>query len=1066
VELRDRLQSSLGTTYTLERELGGGGMSRVFVAEEARLGRKVVVKVLPPELAADISIERFEREIKLAASLQQANIVPVLSAGDTGGVPYYTMPFVEGEGLRARLRNRRAMSISEVVSVLRDVARALAYAHERGIVHRDIKPDNVLLSGGAAVVTDFGIAKAISASRTHSDSATLTHLGNAIGTPAYIAPEQAAGDPDVDHRADIYSFGCMAYEMLTGQPPFANRAPQRLMAAHIGEKPQQILELRSDTPPALAAMVMRCLEKDASARQQTATELFAALDASTTSDAGHLALPEILLGGRRMLRKALVVYGGAFIAVAVLAKAAIVGIGLPDWVFPGALIVMALGLPVILFTAYTQYVARRALTTSLSFTPGGKPSTATHGTVAAIAIKASPHVSWRRVTFGGLYAIGAFITLIGAFMLMRALGIGPAGSLLGAGKFTTREPVLIADFAVTGTPDSGLGPVASDAVRAALSESSIISLVSPERVASALRRMERAPTSRLDLALARELAQREGIKAVVDGNVTGVSGGYILTLRLVTADSATELASFRETGDGPRGLIEAADRLARRLRSKIGESLRTVQASVPLAQATTGSLDALRKYSAAARAISIEGRYAKGAALARDAVAIDSTFASAWSQLAQAMFNASMPQAPQDSALERAFRNSSRLPERERLGVIARYYMQGPHRDRGKAVAAYEKLLRTDDRASGNTLALLYSYRGQSARAESLFTRDIGNDSFFLLPYTNAVDARLNQGKVRQAEAMLRIAQRRFPASPQVLRRDVYLRYAEGNLGEVERDVETLKSSPDPAARAYGVQFKAALASLEGRYAESTHWDREAGGVLAAQGASGIAVADSLKVLEADAWFHGSSDRVARAIDATLTALPLRDVAPADRPYFLAARVYALAGRPDKSRLVLEQYQREITDTALVRLGGPQLHLALAEIALAEHNTTVARAEFRLGDINPSDGFHESLCGTVCLSFNLARAFDLAEKPDSAIAMYERYLNTPSAWRLWLIDQLALAGTYKRLGELYEAKGERQKAASHYVRFIELWKNADAEFQPQVAEVRRRLVRLADSEKR
>src|SRR5207249_111585 len=147
--------------------------------------------------------------------------------------------------------------------VLRDVARALAYAHERGIVHRDIKPDNVLLSGGAAVVTDFGIAKAISASRTASGDATLTQLGTSIGTPAYISPEQAAGDPDIDHRADIYSFACMAYEMLTGQPPFTNRTPQRLMAAHMGEAPQSVLELRPDTPSALAAMVMRCLEKDA-----------------------------------------------------------------------------------------------------------------------------------------------------------------------------------------------------------------------------------------------------------------------------------------------------------------------------------------------------------------------------------------------------------------------------------------------------------------------------------------------------------------------------------------------------------------------------------------------------------------------------------------------------------------------------------------------------------------------------------------------------------------------------------------------------------------------------------
>ena len=162
MNLRDELQHTLGSAYTLERELGGGGMSRVFVADEARLRRKVVVKVLSPEMAEGISAERFEREIQLAASLQQANIVPVLNAGDAAGMPYYTMPFVEGESLRARLASGK-LSIPETVSILRDVARALAYAHERGIVHRDIKPDNVLLSRGTAVVTDFGIAKALAA---------------------------------------------------------------------------------------------------------------------------------------------------------------------------------------------------------------------------------------------------------------------------------------------------------------------------------------------------------------------------------------------------------------------------------------------------------------------------------------------------------------------------------------------------------------------------------------------------------------------------------------------------------------------------------------------------------------------------------------------------------------------------------------------------------------------------------------------------------------------------------------------------------------------------------------
>jgi serine/threonine-protein kinase len=282
MDLREQLQHTLGSSYTLERELGGGGMARVFVATETRLRRNVVVKVLTPDLAAGLSVERFEREIQLAASLQQANIVPVLSAGDMGGVPYYTMPYVEGESLRALLATRGARPISEVVSILHDVARALSYAHAHGVVHRDIKPDNVLLSHGAAVVTDFGIAKAISASRTAAreaaGDANLTQTGASIGTPAYMAPEQAAADPAIDHRADIYAFGCLAYELLTGHPPFAGVSLQGLMAAHLTETPKSVRELRVETPPPLASLVTRCLAKRAADRPGSANEILESLD--------------------------------------------------------------------------------------------------------------------------------------------------------------------------------------------------------------------------------------------------------------------------------------------------------------------------------------------------------------------------------------------------------------------------------------------------------------------------------------------------------------------------------------------------------------------------------------------------------------------------------------------------------------------------------------------------------------------------------------------------------------------------------------------------------------------
>jgi serine/threonine-protein kinase len=258
-------------------------MSSVFVARDNVLGRMVVVKVLPYELAATVSVDRFKREIMLSAALQHPHIVPVLSAGEADGLPFFIMPFVEGESVRARLA-RGPLSVREAVSILKDVARALQYAHGRGIIHRDIKPDNILLTAGTATVTDFGVAKAISASRETAKlapgnrSGTITLVGTSIGTPAYMAPEQAAGDPATDHRADLYALGIVGYEMLVGAPPFHGRAPQQLLAAQLTEAPQPIGQRRYDVPQALAQLIMRLLEKEPGKRPKTAYEVVRSLE--------------------------------------------------------------------------------------------------------------------------------------------------------------------------------------------------------------------------------------------------------------------------------------------------------------------------------------------------------------------------------------------------------------------------------------------------------------------------------------------------------------------------------------------------------------------------------------------------------------------------------------------------------------------------------------------------------------------------------------------------------------------------------------------------------------------
>src|SRR5687768_1633779 len=309
-QLRDRLQASLGAAYTLERELGGGGMARVFVATDPALGRQVVVKVLSPETAEGMSAERFTREIRLAAALQDPHIVPVLTAGQTDdGLPYYTMPFVTGESLRARM-GRGRLPLDEALRVLRDVAEALEYAHARGLVHRDIKPENVLLAGRNAVVTDVGIAKAISVARSDADrpegpegppalskaegrdlsTRALTTHGTSLGTPAYMAPEQAVGD-HTDHRADLYAWGIMAYELLAGAHPFADKKTQRqLVAAQVSETPAPLDERQTAVPPSLGAIVMACLAKDPSERPADAAAVLAALAAASSGGgAAHAA---------------------------------------------------------------------------------------------------------------------------------------------------------------------------------------------------------------------------------------------------------------------------------------------------------------------------------------------------------------------------------------------------------------------------------------------------------------------------------------------------------------------------------------------------------------------------------------------------------------------------------------------------------------------------------------------------------------------------------------------------------------------------------------------------------
>ena len=1058
-DLREQLQHTLSGSYTLERELGGGGMSRVFIATETSLGRKVVIKVLPPDLGEGVSVERFKREIQLAAQLTHPHIVPVHAAGETNGLPYYTMPLVDGFSLRTRLGKEGALSVTEVVGYLRDVAKALAYAHDHGVVHRDIKPDNVLITGGSAVVTDFGIAKAIAAARTGPSQSTLTQLGASLGTPAYMAPEQAAADPGTDHRADIYAFGVMAFELLAGRPPFHGRSPQRLLAAQMSEKPQDIMELRGDTPALLAELVMRCLQKDADQRPQTARDLVKALE-NVTSGGGHPVMPEILLGGRPRLARALALWAAATVVVTVVMRAAIIAIGLPDWVVPGAIVVMALGLPVILLTYFVHRGAHQALT-SAALTPGG--STPQHSTLTRLAVRASPHVSWRRTTVGGVSALAAFILLVAGFMMLRAMGVGPVGSLMAKGTLQKNERILVAEFRSTGG-DTSLAPIVTEAFRTGLGQSRSVMVMPATSVRDVLRRMQRNADAPVDFNLAREIATREGIKAFVDGEVLSVGGRYSLSVRLTATNTGETLAAFQETAENERDILTAIDRLTRRLRERIGESLRDIRDAQPLEQVTTPSLEALRKYVQGYRALSFDGDFDKGVALLEEAIAIDTGFAMAYRKLAIEYGNRGGQIDRVMQLLAKAYQHRDRLGDGERYLTIAAYFQFGPQQDPSRAISAYETLLdqQPNHVTALNNLGVQYRFVREFRKAQEVLARAEVLPDAPAVVFNNLIAAGIALGDTAQAFRAIRHLESQYGRNAFSTVSRISGLYGLGRRDSAYALAQELQRArgSDPAARAQAALIAGIMSVTDGRLAAGRRHRADAWKMQSERGVLEASLEAGLSEAWLDGWHRGDLARARRTLDRTLAEHPITALPHPARPYVHAVAVLAMTGRADQAKTIVALFDR---DRRTIRQSSDDRsrHLMLGDIALAEGRQEDAIREYREADTGPC---------VVCTLPRLGRAYDLAGSADSAIAAFTRYVETGEFHRLAGppntagVDGDYLAASYKRLGELWEQKGDRQKALGYYLKFLDLWKNADPELQPMVAAVRGRVARLKDTE--
>jgi tetratricopeptide (TPR) repeat protein len=502
------------------------------------------------------------------------------------------------------------------------------------------------------------------------------------------------------------------------------------------------------------------------------------------------------------------------------------------------------------------------------------------------------------------------------------------------------------------------------------------------------------------------------------------------------------------------------DKLSRSLRGKVGESLKSVRATLPLFDATTASFEALRKFTEGSRIAELEGNNGKAIPLLREAVTIDSTFASGWRKLAIVMTNAGRPRSSIDSAFTKAYENRHRLSDAERDYVVAGYYSSGPGRDRAKAIAAYESMLRRGDTAGpANNLALLLVSRREYARAESLYrAQERAAPGSFRSLYGNLALSLAQQGKLAEADSVIAEAAKRFPDIP-LRRNSLNTRYLRGDTAGYRRAADSMRASRDSADRDWARGAVQRLDLRDGRVAD---WRRNF-----TSGRPDSATARqrlNWAINGADAWVTGEilgrKQDVARTLDAALSKIDVRVIPEVERPYFAIASTYASAGQPAKARTILSERESDVKDTALKRSQLPGRADVMGDILLAEGKPMDAVVEYRRSDRRP-DGPANG-CSS-CTSIGLARAFDAAGNVDSAIVHYERVLSL-SAFDRFGNDQFYLAPFSKRLGELHEQKGDVQKAAKYYRDFVNLWKNADPELQSQVAEVRRKLARLADIE--
>jgi tetratricopeptide (TPR) repeat protein len=725
--------------------------------------------------------------------------------------------------------------------------------------------------------------------------------------------------------------------------------------------------------------------------------------------------------------------------------------GLPDWVPSVALLLLVIGLPIVAATAFVQEGMSAGEAGDAGPEEAGAPAadppenlspgTGSLDRPSTRPSRTSRLLTWRNAIGGGVLAAALLGVLVASYFIMRAAGIGPVASLAAQGLIDAGEPVILSEFS-NSSNDASLGSVVTEALRVDLASSNALALVPPSRVSEVLERMQRDPSEALTADLANEVAVRDGIKAVIEGEVGSAGSGYILVATLRSSESGVALATFRRTAKGPDGVIDAIDGLSQDIREKAGESLKSIKAEPPLESVTTTSLDALRKYSQA-EALADQGEYRRARTLLREAVDEDPDFAMAWRKLAVVIQSAGGEPGEEADAATRAYELRDHLTERERLQAIA-YYNNVVTQDLQAQIEAYQALLEKwpDDASGLNNLAIAYGGGGRWEDALVLLKRAVSGPGESSPAWTNLVATYVSLGDLDAARVAQDSMEARYPKRTGWNLYDRYgIEAAAGNFAEAHRLGEEMVQLPDvPAAwHSGGSSMMAWVDAAQGKLSEATEHLRGQRAADRADERFGDGLNRALDLADIQAIVLPDGAGAKRTLTEILDSGDLDKVPAKARPYQSLVHQLGALGMLDQARAQLADWDRIVSGGSAVS----EARRYLDARALSDEGAT-ADGLGRLRNELPCPG---------CYVWQLAVLEQKLGHLDDAAQLYETSVAREQVGRPFGILRVM---AQERLGQVYEAMGDSVKAAEHYARFAEAWADADASLQPRVREARQK----------